>query len=63
MTVKHKRLWLLALLVIMIAGGVWMFGRKAKQTELNYAVFDFALSDEEMSELTAIDRDERFADY
>ena len=29
----------------------------------NYAVFDFALSDEEMAELTAIDRDERFADY
>ena len=29
----------------------------------NYAIFDFALSDEEMAELTAIDRDERFADY
>ena len=29
----------------------------------NYAVFDFALSDEEMLELTALDRDERFADY
>ena len=29
----------------------------------NYDIFDFALSDEEMDELTAIDRDERFADY
>ncbi len=29
----------------------------------NYAIFDFALSDEEVAELTAIDRDERFADY
>ncbi len=29
----------------------------------NYAIFDFALSDEEMAELTVIDRDERFADY
>ncbi len=29
----------------------------------NFDIFDFALSDEEMAELTAIDRDERFADY
>lgn len=29
----------------------------------NYDIFDFALSDEEMAELIAIDRDERFADY
>ena len=29
----------------------------------NYDIFDFALSDEEMAELTALDRDERFADY
>ncbi len=29
----------------------------------NFNIFDFALSDEEMAELTAIDRDERFADY
>ena len=29
----------------------------------NFDIFDFALSDEEMAELTDIDRDERFADY
>ena len=29
----------------------------------NFYIFDFALSNEEMAELTAIDRDERFADY
>ena len=29
----------------------------------NFDIFDFSLSDEEMAELTAIDRDERFADY
>ena len=29
----------------------------------NFDIFDFALFDEEMAELTAIDRDERFADY
>ena len=29
----------------------------------NFDIFDFVLSDEEMAELTAIDRDERFADY
>ncbi len=29
----------------------------------NYAIFDFALSDEEMKKLTTIDRDERFANY
>ncbi len=29
----------------------------------NYDIFDFALSDEEMAKLTAIDRNDRFADY
>lgn len=29
----------------------------------NIDIFDFSLSDEEMAELTAIDRDDRFADY
>lgn len=29
----------------------------------NFDIFDFSLRDDEMEELTAIDRDERFADY
>ena len=29
----------------------------------NFDIFDFSLSDDEMAALTAIDRDERFADY
>ncbi len=29
----------------------------------NFDIFDFSLSDEEMAEMTAIDRDDRFADY
>ncbi len=29
----------------------------------NYEIFDFALSDEEMSQLTALDKNERFASY
>ena len=29
----------------------------------NYEIFDFELSDEEMAQLMAIDRDERFANY
>lgn len=29
----------------------------------NLSIFDFSLSDEEMENLTALDRNERFADY